>query len=166
LNGFEDILLFHFKKYPLMLPQDAVKLCFQSAFGCGHLIKNEEQALSMLKNEMENIKENSRARLLESIGSGYARIDLCAAKAKNIPAEKICKVFIKSAENGIKSDFEEKTAVLKNLAAAQKAPFSAKELEEYLADYDGKMVSHTKEYKKAYAPAYRVICEKFAEDLQ
>ena len=25
-----------------MKPVDAVKLCYQSAFGCGHLVKNEE----------------------------------------------------------------------------------------------------------------------------
>ena len=55
MENFEKILLFHFEKYPLMKPVDAVKLCYQSAFGCGHLVKNEEFALSMLKNDGEKL---------------------------------------------------------------------------------------------------------------
>ena len=36
-----DILLFHFARYPKMTPQAAVKLLYQSAFGPGHLIRDE-----------------------------------------------------------------------------------------------------------------------------
>ena len=37
---------------------------------------------------------------------------------------------------------------------------------EYLAEYNGEMVSHGEKYRKVYLPAYRVILEKFAENLQ
>ena len=57
MENFEKILLFHFEKYPLMEPVDAVKLCFQSAFGCGHLVKNEEFALSMLRKELSETEK-------------------------------------------------------------------------------------------------------------
>ncbi len=162
---FEEILIYHFKKYPLMMPKDAVKLCYQSAFGCGHLIKNKEMALSMLKNEMENIQANNDAQLYETIGNGYARLDLHAAKAKCISAENICKVFIKTANSGEKTALEPKTELLKKLAAAGKTPFTEKALLDYLEKYNGEMVSHSEEYKKAYDPAYRVILEKETEDL-
>lgn len=166
MENFEKILLFHFEKYPLMKPVDAVKLCYQSAFGCGHLVKNEEFALSMLKNELENTTRDFDAQLFEPIGGGYVRIDLHKAKAVKIPEEKICEVFIKSANSGEKTELEPKIEILKKLSKEGITPFSEKELLEYLFGYSGEMVSHSEKYKTEYRPAYRVILEKLAEELQ
>ena len=166
MGNFEKILLFHFEKYPLMKPVDAVKLCYQSAFGCGHLVKNEEFALSMLKNELENTTRDFDAQLFEPIGGGYVRIDLHKAKAVKIPEEKICEVFIKSANSGEKTELEPKIEILKKLSKEGITPFSEKELLEYLFGYSGEMVSHSEKYKTEYHPAYRVILEKLAEELQ
>ena len=147
MENFEKILLFHFEKYPLMKPVDAVKLCYQSAFGCGHLVKNEEFALSMLKNELENTTRDFDAQLFEPIGGGYVRIDLHKAKAVKIPEEKICEVFIKSANSGEKTELEPKIEILKKLSKEGITPFSEKELLEYLFGYSGEMVSHSEKYK-------------------
>ena len=166
MENFEKILLFHFEKYPLMKPVDAVKLCYQSAFGCGHLVKNEEFALSMLKNELENTTRDFDAQLFEPIGGGYVRIDLHKAKAVEISEEKICEVFIKSANSGEKTEFEPKIEILKKLSEEGRTPFPEKELLEYLSGYNGEMVSHSERYKTEYHPAYRVILEKLAEELQ
>ena len=166
MENFEKILLFHFEKYPLMKPVDAVKLCYQSAFGCGHLVKNEEFALSMLKNELENTTRDFDAQLFEPIGGGYVRIDLHKAKAVKIPEEKICEVFIKSANSGEKTELEPKIEILKKLSKEGITPFSEKELLEYLFGYSGEMISHSEKYKTEYHPAYRVILEKLAEELQ
>ena len=166
MENFEKILLFHFEKYPLMKPVDAVKLCYQSACGCGHLVKNEEFALSMLKNELENTTRDFDAQLFEPIGGGYVRIDLHKAKAVKIPEEKICEVFIKSANSGEKTELEPKIEILKKLSKEGITPFSEKELLEYLFGYSGEMVSHSEKYKTEYHPAYRVILEKLAEELQ
>ena len=166
MENFEKILLFHFEKYPLMKPVDAVKLCYQSAFGCGHLVKNEEFALSMLKNELENTTRDFDAQLFEPIGGGYVRIDLHKAKAVKIPEEKICEVFIKSANSSEKTELEPKIEILKKLSKEGITPFSEKELLEYLFGYSGEMVSHSEKYKTEYRPAYRVILEKLAEELQ
>ena len=166
MENFEKILLFHFEKYPLMKPVDAVKLCYQSAFGCGHLVKNEEKALSMLKTEIAETEENHGAQTFEPIGGGYVRIDLHKAKAVKIPEEKICEVFIKSANSGEKTELEPKIEILKKLSIEEKTPFSEKELLEYLSEYNGEMVSHSERYKTEYHPAYRVILEKLAEELQ
>lgn len=162
---FEEILLYHLKKYPLMMPQDAVKLCYQSAFGCGHLIKNEETALSMLKNEMDKIDPDTGAQMYEPIGGGFVRLDLHRAKAENISAERICEIFIKSANSGEKTELEPKIKLLKKLSSTGKTPFSEEELLDYLSGYNGEMVSHSEEYRIAYGPAYRVVLEKIAENL-
>ena len=91
MEDFEKILIYHFEKYPLMTPVDAVKLCYQSAFGCGHLVKNKDFALSMLKKELDETAANPDAQLFEPIGGGYVRLDLHKAKAIGIPEEKIAK---------------------------------------------------------------------------
>ncbi len=166
MENFEEILLYHFEKYPLMTPVDAVKLCYQSAFGCGHLIKNKDFALSMLKKELDETASDCDAQLFEPIGGGYVRLDLHKAKAEGISEEKIAEIFIESANSGIKTKLEPELSILKKLAKEGITPFSEKSLEEYLSGYKGEMVSHSEEYKKAYAPAYRVILEKFAENLQ
>ena len=166
MEDFEEILLLHFEKYPLMTPVDAVKLCYQSAFGCGHLVKNKDFALSMLKKELDETKENPDALLFESIGGGYLRLDLHKAKADKIPKEKIAEVFMESANSGEKSEIEPKIELLKKLASEGKTPFSEKELLDYLSGYNGEMVSHSEKYRAEYSPSYRVIMEKLAESLQ
>ena len=166
MEDFEKILLYHFEKYPLMTPVDAVKLCYQSAFGCGHLVKNKDFALSMLKKELDETMAKPDAQPFEPIGGGYVRLDLHKAKAIGIPEEKIAKIFMESANSGEKSELEPKIEVLKKLAEEGKTPFSEKSLSEYLSGYKGEMVSHSEEYRKAYSPAYRVVLEKLAENLQ
>ncbi len=166
MENFEKILLYHFNKYHFMEIQDAVKLIHQSAKGCGHLVKSEGFAMSMLKNEMENIPENLSTELFEPIGGGYVRLYLAPAKAKGISLETIGKIFIESANSGIATDMEEKIEVLKKLAKEGKTPFSEEELSEFLKVYDGEMLSHSDNYKNTYKPAYRVILKKLADSLQ
>ena len=149
-----------------MTPQDAVKLCYQSAFGCGHLVKNAEIAMSMLKKEYDLVNTDNDAQLLEDIGGGYQRLYLSAAKSKGIGLEKICEIFIESANSGITTDLESKISALKTLAKEEKTPFSEKELADYLGGYNGEMVRHSEKYRKEYAPAYRVVLEKFSAGLQ
>lgn len=166
MEDFEKILLYHFEKYPLMTPVDAVKLCYQSAFGCGHLVKNKDFALSMLKKELDETKPDGDARLFEPIGGGYVRLDLHKAKASKIPEEKIAEIFIKSANSCEKTELEPKILVLEKLAKEGRTPFQEKNLSEYLSGYNGEMVSHSEEYRKAYFPAYRVVLKNLAEGLQ
>ena len=53
-----DILLSHFVRYPQMTPQDAVKLLYQSAFGPGHLIRDEGMARARLAEELAATPEH------------------------------------------------------------------------------------------------------------
>ena len=128
MEDFEKILIYHFEKYPLMTQVDAVKLCYQSAFGCGHLVKNKDFALSMLKKELDETMPEPDAQLFEPIGGGYVRLDLHKAKAIGIPEEKIAKIFMESANSGEKTELEPKLKLLKKLAEEGKTPFSEKDL--------------------------------------
>ena len=88
------------------------------------------------------------------------------SKEVKIPEEKIAGMFIESANSGLKTEFWPKIKLLEKLAKDGKTPFSKEALSEYLSGYNGEMVSHSEEYRKAYAPAYRVVLEKLSEDLQ
>ncbi|MBR5872791.1 MAG: hypothetical protein IKZ06_04015, partial [Oscillospiraceae bacterium] len=122
--------------------------------------------LSMLKNELENIEENPDAQFLEDIGCGYVRLDLHFAKSAGISKEKICEIFVESANCGKKTELEPKLKLLEKLSKEGRTPFSESELLEYLSAYNGEMVSHSEQYKKEYLPAYRVVLKNLAENLQ
>ena len=128
MEDFEKILFYHFEKYPLMTPVDAVKLCYQSAFGCGHLVKNKDFALSMLKKELDETKGDSGAQLFEPIGDGYVRLDLHRAKAEGILEEKIAEIFMESANFGEKTKIEPKLELLKKLAKEVGVPLKVREM--------------------------------------
>lgn len=156
-----DILLSHFARYPKMTPQDAVKLLYQSAFGPGHLIRDEDMARTRLAEELAATPEREEL-LLEDIGSGYARLYLGAAKAQNLPFDTIFTRFLASAQAACpgKTAFETGLSCLEALTAQGRAPFDSAALEAYLTEYRAEgcpMVSHSQTYRDHYHPAYRVV---------
>ncbi|MDO4739150.1 MAG: hypothetical protein Q4A66_00635 [Eubacteriales bacterium] len=155
-----NILRSHFERYPLMQPQDAVKLCYQSEFGGGHMIPGREQALARLREEIAQTGQTG-SPLLEHIG-GYQRLYLSAHELGGLRPETIAALFCYTANHacGTMQGFEEKLAVLAQLAQEGLAPFSAQALAEYLEGYRAQgcpAVSHTPAYRQQYAPAYRLV---------
>ena len=155
------ILRAHFARYPQMTPQDAVKLLYQSAFGPGHLIRDEGYARARLAEELAQTPPCD-GELLEDIGGGYARLHLGAAKAQGLSEEAVYARFSRAAAAPCpgKAAFEAAVACLEALAAGGEAPFSADQLAAYLTAYRAEgcpMVSHSEPYRAAYRPAYRVV---------
>lgn len=156
-----EILLSHFARYPKTTPQDAVKLLYQSAFGPGHLIRDEDMARARLTEELAATPEND-GPLLEDIGGGYARLYLGAAKAQKLPFDTIFARFLASAKADCpgKAAFEAGLSCLEGLTAQGRAPFDSAALEAYLTEYRAEgcpMVSHSQTYRDHYHPAYRVV---------
>lgn len=157
----EALLLTHFHRYPLMLPQDAVKLLYQSAFGPGHLIADPEMARVRLAQELAETPACA-GLLLEPIGGGYARLHLAAAKAQSLSPEEIFARFSAGAAAPCpgKAAFEQGLSLLEALTARGEAPFSPQALADYLTEYRAAgcpMVSHTPVFRQHYRPAYRVV---------
>ena len=156
-----EILRAHFARYPQMTPQDAVKLLYQSAFGPGHLIRDEGYARARLAEELAQTP-SCDGELLEAIGGGYARLYLGAAQARGLSEAEIYDRFYRAAAAPCpgKAAFEAGIALLETLAAKGEAPFSAAQLADYLTAYRAEgcpMVSHSEAYRAAYRPAYRVV---------
>lgn len=156
-----EILRSHFARYPKMTPQDAVKLLYQSAFGPGHLIRDEGYARSRLDAELAQT-EACDGELLEEIGGGYGRLHLGPAKARGMTGAAIFARFSAAAAAPCpgKEAFEAGLSLLEALTKQGEAPFSAGELADCLSAYRAEgcpMVSHSEVYRAAYHPAYRVV---------
>lgn len=157
----EDILLTHARRYPAMEPRDAVKLLYQSRFGGGHLIQNEESCMAYLRREYTATPQRD-CPLLEDIGNGFVRVMLSALDAHGYSAVQLGQDFIRCAASvqGSMEEFQKTLAILTALTRQGKMPFSPQALENYLDGYAAAgfpAVSHSEAYRNTYHPAYRVL---------
>lgn len=164
MNDLPIILTQHALKYPLMEPADAVKLIYQNEFGGGHLISDKEACLNRLKNEYQNVIQKTDIPLLEDIGNGMARVNLAALDANGLTVEMLNDIFVASSEivPGTKKSFIVKLDFLEKLTREGIFKFDNYSLKAYLKEYISlgcPPVSHSRIYRDAYKPAYRVICK-------
>ena len=95
MEELKVILITHANRYPLMQPQDAVKLIYQNEFGGGHLIRDEEAYLNYLRREYASVAKDPTVPLYEDIGNGIIRVNLAAVKHEDL--EQLGRDFIRSA---------------------------------------------------------------------
>jgi len=171
----ESLLKKHFEAAPRMEPQDAVKLAFQSAFGCGHLLPGCERCAAMIEKEIERVPQ-ADVPAATSIGNGLCRLNLAAPEVRALGAGMIGRMMLGTQERvETRGDNEERFAaacqLIRTMAQRGEAPFSAEAFGAYWDAYeekrrmDGGVVSHTQTYRDAYAPAYRVVLEDYARLL-
>lgn len=159
----------HLSAHPLMEPTDAVKLAFQSAFGCGHLLADRARVGAYAALEAAKTPEEPDAPLYEAIGGGLCRLNLKSPVVRRLSGERIADLMFLTAESagaGNKAAFENSLAQLQALAHQGRTPFTADALERYLAEYRRRgcpVVSHSEGYRTAYAPAYRVVKTALAQ---
>lgn len=156
------VLAAHARRYPLLQPQDAVKLIYQNEFGGGHLIADPEQSLQRLRAECRAVQRDPDLPLAEEIGNGLVRVMLPALDGQTYPLAALNRDFVRSARRhaGAKAAFLDKLGALRALTAEGVFGFSPEALEAYLAPYIAAgcpPVSHSEVYRRAYRPAYRVV---------
>lgn len=155
------VLAEHAARYPLMQPQDAVKLIYQNEFGPGHLVADQSQGFAFFQKEQAGAP--SGAPLFEPIGGGLCRIYLGPAAASGLAAETVYRMFLHCAgiPRGSKEGLEQKLL----WGMPPEMPFSREALENYLKSYRGEgypMVRHSEIYRERYRPAYRLVEEQCA----
>ena len=159
----------HLQTHPALLPRDAVKFCYQAAFGGGHLITDHDRAAQYLCTERAALTPDPALPLTEPLGGGLVRLNLASPKASSFSDSAILRVFAHSAKVTLarednRTRFDALLDELTALACANETPFSAEALSDYLNDYRAAgcpVVSHTEDYRTAYRPAYRVIEEQY-----
>jgi uridine kinase len=167
----KDILLRHHARYPEMRIEDMVKLIYQNEFAGGHMIEDEEESLRRIREEMGchedcQAKAGAYADIFEDIGNGLCRIYLPNVRQGFLAPETVNRFFIRTANaiRGSVKSFEGKLRVLKQCLLEGSLPFSPDDLENYLEKYKRlgyPPVSHSEQYRNAYAPSYRVIFAVF-----
>lgn len=165
-----EALIDHFLKYRKMTPQDTVKLIFQSEFGGGHLIADENYALCRLVSELADTPRDAAVPTVEYIGGDACRVNL-ASLPDGLTPQTLTSVFARSAEmfSGTKERFESKLYEVYSLIDEKYAPFSRFDYMKFIENYftaGGGAVHHSIYYNSAYRPAYRVIHTDYAPYIE
>lgn len=160
------------EEHPKAQPQDYIKRLYQSEFGGGHMIADEEESLSLLKKEIAGLTEKQQRRqFFEQFCGDFCCMNLSVSR--EAPPELINRLFVASSKQvplGAAFRFGEKLRVLLALCSERSDLFlfSKDELETYVQEYlDAGMplLRHSDAYRKAYTPAYRVVRKEFAQLL-
>lgn len=159
-------------------PVDAVKLLYQSEFGCGHALPAEEICAGRIRDEIAMTVADAKAPAFEPIGNGLCRLDLRNTQVRRLPPETIARMMRVTDTQvcGSQLGFLNKIKLLQETAACfgrdaaiapQRLPFTGPELERYLAGdwLENLPPSHSASYREAYQPAYRVVLRRFGEAL-
>lgn len=153
----------HIAKYPLMQIQDVAKLMFQSEFGGGHMIADEQRSLKRIQEEYQTVLEQgwNYENAMEPIGNGMCRMYLNCLN-QGLKAEVLNQMFVISANNKIGSivALEEKIETFLNACKNQTFAFSYTEATIFMEAWKEKgypAMSHSDVYREAYHPAYRVM---------
>ena len=153
-EAFQKILQAHLSRYPLMEPQDCVKLAYQSALGPGHEAPDRASALRALLREWGELPSGVGAKPPEDIGNGLCRFHLAGTDDLPLAAPLLADLFRLTARQaqGTPADLEQ------NLAALE--PLTLPGMAAYLAAYRERgcpAVHHSERFRAAYAPHYRVL---------
>jgi uridine kinase len=175
MENFTEILKLHTLIYPKMQPCDVVKLIFQSVFGGGHLV-NGGDAESRIRNEYNSVSHEGKRRT-ESLGETsriYIDCPLTERELSLISAiftassEKF-PVGYSNADEAVRNRFIERLEVAKKLSYENIFNFDTEDFTDYIREYFSlgcPAVSHSKDYRSAYSPAYRVIDTRYVRLLE
>ena len=81
-----------------MEAQDAVKLCYQAAFGAEHLLQDKTSVYWYLEQEYETLVADT-SPLYEQIHPNVCRVNLAAWKRERLPLEWLFCMFVETAAN-------------------------------------------------------------------
>lgn len=162
MSRWSSILTLHGQRYPRMESRDYVKLLYQSEFGPGHLME-EEEALEGLRRELEQAREEgyAPAYAVEAIGGGLCRchLDPRLLTQEDLPLLARC-LTASARPRGSMAGLWRKLGLLSALAWRGEIPLESRELEAFLPLYAMEgcpPLHHSEGYGEAYHPHYRVI---------
>ncbi len=168
-NALRALLASHAKRYPAMEPEDFFKLLYQTTFGPGHMVESEGRALSLLAAERAAAAPGPEP-FREELGEDFLRLSLKSEEGEGVPDRILARLFFLSSleKTGTREDFLERLLFTEELAKEEIFAFSGGYFSEALDAYRAAglpPLHHSDAYRKAYAPAYRVVSVKYARLL-
>ena len=156
------------KAHPSMQYQDAMKLCYQAAFGAEHLLFDEEASRVHLEEELASA-EIMESPLVEYICNDVCRVNLGAWKHRRLPVDELFDVFKKSAV--LRDNPNEMFLLCANEAeevmSKEMTDFSQDEWRKLIAFYveNGLVpVRHSEKYRKEEKPSYRIVKSDYIKE--
>jgi hypothetical protein len=176
IQNAKKMIIEHIRFRPKALPQDIYKLLYQGVFGVGHIIS--EKAWDMLVEEIERIELDDQIGdpLLEPVhpNGSMIRVNLRQYIKRGGDLETLFNIMMKSASThfgGNSTVFLEFWSQFRDLVIEGKTPYNIGEvqrLDNIILGEGIKAQHHTKQYREAYYPAYRVVSREvyreFIED--
>jgi len=169
-KGFAACLLRQARRYPALAPRDALKLCFQAAYGPEHLLADRDQARAFLLEELKSLAA-APGPLIEAIGPHYARVNLAPWKHQGLDPDILWQAFCQSAATAGPEAPARLCLYHRATGEAARAgalPFGARLWDSALSDYlarGGGPLRHSPGYRQAHQPHYRVVAERFCRAL-
>lgn len=159
----------HAARYPALQIEDVMKALFQSVFGCEHLIADASAAADFIRQEAAS-RASHDAPLIEPLDGAYCRVDLNILDS-GLSADTFARLFALSAEpqsDDARAVLEKKLSVLPELISSGILPFDAEEAAQKIdlwrqAGFPA--CHHSEEFRAAYAPAYRLMKQSYAQFL-
>jgi hypothetical protein len=168
VNGLLD-------QYPKARLLDIYKSCFQDYMGAEHLVSDTASVRAYLERELNQTNvEDLMPWYCEPCGmnGNYVRVSLRAVIEDKIGAEQLLEAFIASANSGERPSVErwaerwhEIIAFIDRMDLSLPCYEQDKRfIEEVLANGQY-AISHSPEYREAYAPHYRIVKRDILEKL-
>lgn len=152
---------------------DVYKLIYQAVFGVGHLLANEKEAYTLLREEFDDLSERLQGeKLLEVINAEgtVCRMNLRPYKATGGNLDRLFHALLltRDAVTGTKMDFLCLWNEVKELTKRHSFPFSLTDMEKFESVFqkaDLPVLHHSESYERFNRPSYRVIAVEYIEDL-
>lgn len=160
----QRILREHVRRYPLMQLEDLYKLIHQASFGSEHAVPSADEALQWLNDEWARMGDGPPEPLSDVISPDgqILRIHLRPYAANGGSLATLLQAFVRTATGYCASpDVIGRYAECAiALAVEGQLPWLADEITHFLArrrEEGWPVMPHSKTYREAYRPAYRVI---------
>lgn len=164
MNSLASLLDQHVRSHPELELQDAIKFLYQSCMGPSHLGLDPQAAQDRVEAEWADVAGDADVPPTEPLGGGLCRLSLAACKGQGLEPSTLTALFLETAQavTPNRQELENSLKLLYNL------PFPRDEVDQILEAYRAAgmpSVHHSARYRKAYAPAYRVVEQDLARLL-
>lgn len=164
MNSLASLLDQHVRSHPELELQDAIKFLYQSCMGPSHLGLDLQAAQDWVEAEWADVAGDADVPSIEPLGGGLCRLSLAACKGQGLEPSTLAALFLETSQTVTpnRQELENSLKLLYNL------PFPRDEVDQVLEAYRAAgmpSVHHSTRYRKAYAPAYRVVEQDLARLL-
>jgi hypothetical protein len=163
-----QLLGHHQQRYPLMQLEDVYKLLHQSALGAGHALDDADSLRQQFNSEMASMGAGPEEPLVDTISPDgrLARIHMRAYCEAGHSADALFDAFVQTAREypPAPEKLVKFCGCVADLAGAGGITFDQSEVAGYfetVAKEGYPIVRHSAAFRKAYRPAYRIVCIDF-----